>query len=548
MYTITLDPNGGSLSETSINVQYNHVYSLPEPIREGYTFGGWYDVSNKIGDGGTWRFASNKTLVARWSAIKYSITYELNGGTNAANNPSTYTIESEYTLSAPTKTGYTFEGWYKEDAKITSIPLGSTGNIKVEARWTVILYKLSVTSEDDSKGTVSISSGSGYTGESITVTASATGDYVFGGWYHESVKVSNATTYTFTMPANDYSIVARFLTKAEEERLEKRGAIPVLSDDGKTITYGLYPQANINDQATIDELNKLTTPDSNGWYLYNDEYYAKLDAHPCSSKYVFDNGTKIVEDETYWFKCESITWNVLNGENGEYFVLSSVLLDEHCYDGHYTYPFSDNNYKDSDIRAWLNNEFYNSAFALDNGYIQTTTVDNSAATTDSPKKNDYACENTEDKVFLPSYQDYNNVDYGFASDESRKCKTTDYARANGADYSTDSSYLYGGAYWTRSPDSSDVIDARCVGYGGNLNFVSSVNVDHFGVRPCLVIKLAQFVKLSDSQKLDRLNKNEQEMKTWLINEKKNATQFFLLIPNRPSPMSPIDKDAIMMTS
>ena len=59
---------------------------------------------------------------------------------------------------------------------------------------------------------------------------------------------------------------------------------------------------------------------------------------------------------------------------------------------HY-YDVDSNNYKDSDICTWLNNDFYNTAFALENEYIQTTTVDNSNLTTHYVS-NSYACENT----------------------------------------------------------------------------------------------------------------------------------------------------------
>ena len=46
-------------------------------------------------------------------------------------------------------------------------------------------------------------------------------------------------------------------------------------------------------------LNELTTTESNGWYLYEGEYYAKRTAHSYSSSYQFDNGTTIVEGKTY---------------------------------------------------------------------------------------------------------------------------------------------------------------------------------------------------------------------------------------------------------
>ena len=240
----------------------------------------------------------------------------------------------------------------------------------------------------------------------------------------------------------------------------------------------------------------MTTPESNGWYLYNAEYYAKVSATTFISYTEYDNGTTIVSGTTYWFKCEPIVWNVLSNNNGEYYILSSVLLDAHCYnkssfsrtiDGEKVYA---NNYEYSDIHTWLNNDFYNSAFALGNSNIQTTTVDNSAVTTNS-NSNPYVCNNTKDKVFLPSYKDYINSSYGFStstdSTNTRCCKTTDWARARGARCS---SYLYNGDYWTRSPHSSYPSETWRVDNSGYLTFISLVDESYGSVRPALSVKIA----------------------------------------------------------
>lgn len=295
-------------------------------------------------------------------------------------------------------------------------------------------------------------------------------------------------TATFTKTA--------FVTQTYDITLNKLyyGETPVLSEDGKSLTYGLYPQKNVNDSSLVSALNALTTPESNGWYLYNNDYYAKVSATPWNS-FNFDNGTTIVSGTTYWFKCEPITWNVLSNSNGDYYIVSSVLLDAHCYynstsnrtiDGKTIYP---NNYEYSDIRTWLNNDFYNSAFALGNTYIQTTTVDNSASTTNS-SSNLYACNNTQDKVFLPSYQDYINSSYGFStstgSTDTRYCRTTDWARARGAWCS----YQYNGYYLTRSPSSAYSFYAWGVGYDGSLDNYGGVSGTSRSVRPSLSINIA----------------------------------------------------------
>lgn len=276
----------------------------------------------------------------------------------------------------------------------------------------------------------------------------------------------------------------RYVLSLNEQR--DLGIIPVVTEN--TVTYGLYPQTNVNDSSLVSALNALTTPGTNGYYLYENAYYAKASARPFEDNTEFDNGTTIVEGTTYWFKCEPITWNILSNNNGEYYILSSVLLDARRYG-------VSSNYENSEIRTWLNNGFYNSAFALDDSHIQTTTVDNSASTTHS-NDNPYASNNTQDKMFLPSYRDYTNSGYGFSTKEdstpTRYCKTTDWTRARGAYVYDSGSYKYNGHYWTRSPYSDEYDDDDYVWIVCPDGYITENNVydDSLNVRPALSFKIA----------------------------------------------------------
>ena len=79
------------------------------------------------------------TISGAFKPIEYKITYNLDGGTNSTANPSTYTVEGGFTLTAPTKSGYTFLGWSfnnnSEIIKEVSVKDGSTGNITFTAHW-----------------------------------------------------------------------------------------------------------------------------------------------------------------------------------------------------------------------------------------------------------------------------------------------------------------------------------------------------------------------------------------------------------------------------
>ena len=285
---------------------------------------------------------------------------------------------------------------------------------------------------------------------------------------------------------NSFSDVVFMNCFDDEDWKKKHGVIPVLSKDGKTITYGLYPQTVVSDTALIEKLNQLTTPYSNGWYFYNGDFYVKLVAtskrygapyRSQSHYYKFNNGATIIAGKIYWFKLEPITWNVLYNNDGEYFILSSVLLDTHCYD-----DSGSNNYKDSDIRAWLNSDFYYSAFALGNKYIQTTTVNN------DDSSNPYVCEDTEDKVFLPSHDEYVGAIWYGPLDVS--AESTDYARANGVPHSGDADDADNDPHWTRSP-SRFQDDFAMFAYAGGIEFLTTyVKAVNIGVRPCLNIKIA----------------------------------------------------------
>ena len=131
---LTLNLNGGTSSQgLSHQLVEGASINLTTPTRTGYTFSGWevLGTSEKITNG-KYTMGSNDTIVmALWTPIQYTITYNLNGGT--ATNPITYTIEtSTFTLAIPVKSGYMFAGWTGSNGSTNQIYVtinkGSTGN------------------------------------------------------------------------------------------------------------------------------------------------------------------------------------------------------------------------------------------------------------------------------------------------------------------------------------------------------------------------------------------------------------------------------------
>ena len=77
--------------------------------------------------------AYNVEMTASATAVKYTISYTLNGGALLSENKTEYCVTTEtFTLNNPTKTGYTFTGWTGSNGSTpqpsVSIAKGSTGN------------------------------------------------------------------------------------------------------------------------------------------------------------------------------------------------------------------------------------------------------------------------------------------------------------------------------------------------------------------------------------------------------------------------------------
>ena len=184
-FTVTLDPNGGTVSSTSVNVKYDSTYTLPTPVWAGHTFSGWYNGSQRVSPSGTWRNKSDMTLVARWDTDVYSISYNLGGGTNSGNNPTEYTVYDAFTLTAPTKVGYEFIGWtydgQSEPVMDVTVPAGTTGNKTYTANWVAKEYTVTL---DLDGGTMSGSTTITVTYDELysLPTQVTKAGYTFAGW------------------------------------------------------------------------------------------------------------------------------------------------------------------------------------------------------------------------------------------------------------------------------------------------------------------------------------------------------------------------------
>ena len=192
--------DGGTNSENNPNeyVPEKLPLLLENPTKSGYKFVGWYDNENFTGEAITEISAGTMgdvTLYAKWNALDYRISYELNGGTNAE-NPDGYDVSDlPVSLHVPSRTGYIFKGWYMGENRVLAIPVGTTGNVVVSAKWEPITYTI----DFDTNGGLPTLSSIDYTieSDSFTLQEITKVGYTFDGWYNGETKVTEITTGTY---------------------------------------------------------------------------------------------------------------------------------------------------------------------------------------------------------------------------------------------------------------------------------------------------------------------------------------------------------------
>lgn len=197
-YTVTFNSNGGSEVKAQEVENGKTVAKPTNPTRDGYTFKGWYTDSalTKEYDFKT-VVTGNLTLYAKWekveeTATKVTVTFNSNGGSEVASQ----TVDEGAKVTKPgdpTKDGYTFGGWYTDEALTTPYNFESavTANLTLYAKWNEVVnvYKIEFVTGDES---ISIPPVEVDEGDTPLMPADPTRDgYTFGGWFtDEEFKVA----------------------------------------------------------------------------------------------------------------------------------------------------------------------------------------------------------------------------------------------------------------------------------------------------------------------------------------------------------------------
>lgn len=219
-YQIIYQLNDGRMPETNpARYTINDTFTLNNPVRDGFKFVGWTgsELSEK-----TMRVTLPKgrygirTYVANWEAVKYDVTYDLNGGTITKSNPVEYTVLDSITINNPTREGYDFAGWTGTGLTEPTNPLKlikQTGDKHFEANWTAKEFKIYF--EDPDGSPISdLNPHKVYFGDSVgelgKLPYAIKDGSIFEGWYYNGQKITEDTKYNFT---TDITVTANYVDK-----------------------------------------------------------------------------------------------------------------------------------------------------------------------------------------------------------------------------------------------------------------------------------------------------------------------------------------------
>lgn len=323
-YTLTFNPNGGTVTPTSKDLEYNSAYgTLPTPTRASdaqytYTFAGWYTAVT----GGTQVTATTKmaakdtTVYAHWTSNtrSYTVSYKTTYGTlNRTSQSVTYNSKGSCTLTMPNNTAeftYTFVGWYtaangggtKVGSELTLETPAITGTVTYYAYVTRSTKSYTHTFNANGGGTVSPSTiTKAYnTALGTLPTVSRTG-YTFVGWFDTSAASGGTQATTTTKVTGTKTWYARWSINSYTFIFDKNG--------------GNTPSATTITKEYNTDIGTLPTCTRSADNTYTYAFAGWFDTSASSGGTKLTTTTKVTSNKTWYarwtstYKNYTVTWD-----------------------------------------------------------------------------------------------------------------------------------------------------------------------------------------------------------------------------------------------
>ena len=248
LYTLTIyrritidvqyyDVYGNELYKTEMD-NYNTIETPYDYNPKGYSLKGWkYNFTAN----GTknFVFGNNGTVVTNENALnlypittanKYFVNLQVNDGETVSDSSMFVTYDSSKTFPVPTKTGYSFAGWYNGSTKVTS----NTGfcsrwtyaqDVTLTPKWEINSYNVTLSS-NISGGTLDGGGAHEYNSK-VTISATTNVGYVWIGWFEGETKLTDDVQYVFTIKDADRRFMAKWSTITLEKNISAAGVVMV---------------------------------------------------------------------------------------------------------------------------------------------------------------------------------------------------------------------------------------------------------------------------------------------------------------------------------
>lgn len=238
-YTLSFNVNAtdASCSPLSKSVAYGNGYgSLPTPMKAYCIFDGWFTAPSGGSQvsAATIMGAGDATVYAHWTYPNYTLTFDATGGTCSEASRSVRYQSAYGALPAPSRTGYTFTGWFKADGSpVYATTIMDCNGTTIYAGWTINSYTLyfDASGGSCSEGSRVITYGAAY-GALPTPSRSY---YDFVGWYTAASGGSQVSSST-TIGAGNVTVYAHWTPK--NYTLTFNATSGSCSQASKTVAYG----------------------------------------------------------------------------------------------------------------------------------------------------------------------------------------------------------------------------------------------------------------------------------------------------------------------
>lgn len=261
-YAVSFDKGAGESGTLSSVTGSGTTITLPafstgDMVKNGYHFNNW------LSDDGTTTYSNsatisisgvfNHTLTAQWTADTYVVTYDPNTGTVSPTSIS-YTVGNVgLTLPTPTKTGYSFNGWYTPSGSKVTSPYIPTAAITLSAQWVLKSYTITYKAGAGATGNDIIQPLAHFGSVTIYDNLSNTTNYSYSGKYFNGWKDASSNT---VLVGSAYATYADIVLTAQWANVQK---FKVIYNPNATDIVGTVPE-DTNEYAPGDSARVVITP------------------------------------------------------------------------------------------------------------------------------------------------------------------------------------------------------------------------------------------------------------------------------------------------